>query len=158
MAKVTVRKITSKAEENDVTPKHNEMNEQEFISLYRSVDDAARYALKRAIVHLETTKQEFDKAAFNAYVYERLGEYRAYEKARDVMNDEMLLSQWHLEQIDAITEVASEYENINGSYKVFQALFATIKMLAKTAGDTLMNGEQRIMSIISREDTAHTTE
>ena len=157
MAKVTVRKITSKAEGSSAAPKHNEMNEQEFISLYRSADDATRYALKRTVAHLETT-QEFDKDAFNAYAYERLGEYRAYEKARDVMNDEMLLSQWHLELIDAITELASEYENINGSYKVFQALFATIKMLAKTAGDTLMNGEQRIMSIISREDTAHTTE
>lgn len=158
MAKVTVRKITSKAKNGNAAPKHVEMDKQEFISLYRAADDAARYALKRAIAHFETTKQEFDKAAFNAYVYERLGEYRAYEKATDVMQDEVLLSQWHLEQIEAITEVASEYGTINGSHNTFQALFATIKMLAKTAGDTLMNGEQRIMSIISREDTAYTTE
>lgn len=152
MAKVTVKKNTSKANNGGVVPKHLEMDEQKFISLYRAADNATRYALKKTTAHLATTKQDFDKAKFNAYAYERIGEYRTYEKAVNVVNDEFLLSHWYIEQINAIVEVAKEYENTGGSSNTFIALFGAIETIIKNANDTLIKGEQRIISIIPSEE------
>lgn len=157
MAKVTVKKNTSKANNGGVVPKHLEMDEQKFISIYRAADNATRYALKRTVAHLATTKQAFDKAKFNAYAYERIGEYRAYEKAVDVVNDEFMLSHWYIEQINAIAEVAEVYESTADTSNTFIALFGAIKTIIKNVDDTLMKGEQRIISITSSEETASTT-
>ena len=157
MAKVTVKKITSKAKNSNAASKHIKMDEQKFISIYRAADNAARYALKRTTAHFATTKQAFDKAKFNAYAYERIGEYRAYEKAVDVVNDEFMLSHWYIEQINAIAEVAEVYESTADTSNTFIALFGAIKTIIKNVDDTLMKGEQRIISITSSEETASTT-
>lgn len=152
MAKVTVKKITSKTKNSNAASKHTKMDEQKFISIYRAADNAARYALRKTTAHFATTKQDFDKAKFNAYAYERIGEYRTYEKAVNVVNDEFLLSHWYIEQINAIVEVAKEYENTGGTSNTFMALFGAIETIIKNANDTLIKGEQRIISIIPPEE------
>lgn len=64
----------------------------------------------------------------------------------------LCLSHWYIEQINAIVEVAKEYENTSGTSNTLIALFGAIETIIKNANDTLMKGEQRIISIIPPEE------
>lgn len=123
--------------------------EQEFIQLYRNADAATRYAIECG---LTLFKGKYDREELMAYCRERIGEYNAYSKAIDAVNNEYVMAGWYIDQAIAIAKAAFEYDDtVKNGVNTLKALFGAIETALKSANEMLSKGGDRILEIKQRK-------
>lgn len=131
------------------------MSKQEFIQRYREADPATRYALEQSVVHffVGKNKDKCSKEELAAYWNERIGEYNAYSKAMDAVNDEYAMAGWYIEQAIAIAKAAFEYDDtVKNGINTLKALFGAIETALTSANEMILKGDDRILAIKQKDD------
>lgn len=130
--------------------KKKSTNKQEFIQRYREADPATRYALEQSVAHffVGKNKDKCSKEELAAYWNERIGEYNAYSKASNTVNNEYAMAHVYIDRADAILTAALECDGGNVGVNTIYSLLWVIKDILKAADDELNKGDDRIMSTI----------
>ncbi|MGN0600361.1 MAG: hypothetical protein ACI4JK_10755 [Oscillospiraceae bacterium] len=139
--------------------KKKSISKQEFIQRYREADPATRYALEQSLIHYFAgkEKEKCNKEELAAYWNERIGEYNAYSKAMDAVNDEYAMAEWYIEQANAIANVALGYEGTpTGGINTMIALFGAIETALRSANEMMSKGGNRIVAIKMNDDLTET--
>lgn len=126
------------------------MSEQEFIQSYRNADAATQYALEQSLLYFfpGKDKRKFSKKELERYWNERIGEYNAYSKASNTVNNEYAMAHVYIDRADAILTAALECDGGNVGVNTIYSLLWVIKDILKAADDELNKGDDRIMSTI----------
>ena len=126
------------------------MSEQEFIQSYRNADAATRYALEQSLCHFFSGKEKrkYSKKELGKYWNERIGEYNAYSKAANTVNNEYAMAHIYIDRADAILTTAVECNESNVEINTIYSLLWVIKDILKSADDEINKGDDRIMTTI----------
>lgn len=126
------------------------MSKQEFIQSYRNADAATRYALEQSLLHFFSGKEnhKHSKNELEKYWNKCIGEYNAYSKAANTVNNEYAMAHIYIDRADAILTAAIECDGSNVEMNTIYSLLWVIKDILKSADDEINKGDNRIMTAI----------